>query len=419
MAEERATNHALVPGTPATDASRETGASAPPVPWHRDLRRAAAILVAVIVVATLAYLALTVPGPWFARASTVGWSVKNLTLARGAGRIVDDTLVVTAPDANGISLVTVTGDVSSADYRAIAWIAARLPADAEVRLLWRSDVQPNKLNSARIEVRDGRTLPVMVANDPAWLGHITGLALAIHGPLQTPVLIRGVVAKPMDAPEVMRDRLHEWFAYEPWNGASINTLVGGTDNGALPLPLALAAVVGIAAVCTWALRRRRPDALTLTTPAIVAGFFLVGWLVLDARWTFNLARQERATTAVYAGKSSRDKHLASEDAPLYAFVEKALAVMPHTPVRIFVAAESDYFRGRTAYYLYPHSVYFEPRSDALPAAKTFHPGDWILVFQQRGIQFDREQGRMRWDDGQTVSAELKLLEPGAALFAVR
>jgi hypothetical protein len=360
-----------------------------------------------------------VPGPWFARASTVGWGVKSLTLARGAGRIVDDTLVVTAPDANGISLVTVTGDVSSADYRAIAWIAARLPADADVRLLWRSGVQPNRLNSAPIEVRDGRTLPVMVANDPAWLGHITGLALAIHGPLQTPVLIRGVVAKPMDAPDVVRDRLHEWFAYEPWNGASINTVVGGTDNGALPLPLALALVVGMAAVCTWALRRRRPDAMTLTTPAIVAGFFLVGWLALDARWTFNLARQERATATAYAGKSSRDKHLASEDAPLYAFIEKALAVMPHTPVRVFVAAESDYFRGRAAYYLYPHSVYFEPRSDALPAAGTFHPGDWILVFQQRGIQFDREHGKMRWDDRQTVSAELKLLEPGAALFVVR
>jgi hypothetical protein len=333
--------------------------------------------------------------------------------------MVGDTLLVTAPDANGISLVTATGDVSSTDYRAIAWIAAGLPADADVRLLWRSDVQPNKLNSVPIELRDGRTLPVMVAGNPAWLGHVTGLALAIHGTLHTPVLIRGVVAKPMGAAEILGDRLREWFAFEPWNGASINTVVGGVDNGALPLPLALAVVVGIAALGAWALRRRRPDVISMTTPALVAGFFLVGWLVLDARWTLNLARQERATAAEYAGKSSRDKHLASEDAPLYAFIEKALAVIPRTPVRIFVAAESDYFRGRAAYYLYPHSVYFEPRGDALPRAGTFRPGDWILVFQQRGMQFDKAQGTMRWGDGQIVSAELKLLDPGAALFVVR
>jgi hypothetical protein len=421
MVEDRVNDRVPVqsPEPSPLDAASDVAPTARPSTLRRDLARTAWILVAAVVVSTLAYLTLAVPGPWFPRATPVGWDVRSLALARGTGRVVGNTLVVTAPDANGISLVTVTGDISSADYRGIAWIAARLPADADVRLLWRSDVRPNKLNSSPIELRDGRTLPLVVAGDPDWLGHITGLALAIHGPLHAPVLIRGVVAKPMGAVEILRDRLGEWFAFEPWNGASINTNVGGVDNGALPLPLALAAVVALAALVTLAIRRWLPHAVSTGAPAILAGFFLVAWLALDARWTFNLVRQERVTAAEYAGKSSRDKHLASEDAPLYAFVEKALAVMPRTPARIFVAAESDYFRGRAAYYLYPHSVYFEPRSDALPPAATFRPGDWILVFQQRGIQFDRAQSRMRWDDGQTVSADLKLLEPGAALFVVR
>jgi hypothetical protein len=385
----------------------------------RDVGRMAWILVLATILCTVAYLAVTVPNAWFPSASPIGWDVRSLSLVRGTGRVVDRTLVITQPDPNGIILVSLLGDVRSTDYAGIAWNVAGLAADADVRLLWRNDLQPDKLHSVAIEVRDGRTLPVVVAGNAAWLGHVTGLALAIHGTLHAPVMVRGVVAKPMGAPEIVSDRLHAWFAFEPWNGASIETVVGGIDNGALLMPFAVAAVVGMAALGAWALRLRRPDALSVSAPAIVAGFFLVGWLALDARWTWNLARQSRATDAQYAGKSSRDKHLASEDGPLYAFVERARAAMPPKPARIFVAAESDYLRGRAAYHLYPQSVYFEPRSDALPRASTFHPGDWILVFRQRGIQFDKAQGRMRWDDGQTVDAELKLLEPGAALFVVR
>jgi len=150
-----------------------------------------------------------------------------------------------------------------------------------------------------------------------------------------------------------------------------------------------------------------------------AAFFLVGWLLLDARWTWNLLRQERDTAAQYAGKDARDKRLANDDGPLFAFIEKALAVLPSKPVRIFIASDADYLRDRAAYHLYPHRVFFDPRSNALPPATDLHPGDWLLVYEQHGIQFDRAQGKVRWDGGQIVNAELKLVEPGGALFLVR
>jgi len=388
-----------------------------------NLRRqaiiAAAIFGAVFVVCVLVYLALAVPGQWFPSASIKTWNATNLTLTRGVGHLAGDELVVTSPDPNSITLLSLVTDFRSSDYPGVAWVVKGLAEDADVRLLWTSDVRPDKLNSAAIEVSGGRSLPTVVQRNPAWLGHIKGLALAIHGPLPQPVQIKGVVATPLGAADVLRDRLHEWFAFETWNGTSINTIVGGADHQEVPLPVLLALVVGLSGLAFMALRRWRPGNFAPSTPAFLATLFLVAWLLLDARWGFNLMRQEQATNALFLGKDARAKHLVNDDGPLFAFIEKARAVLPSTPVRIVIVADADYFRGRAAYHLYPNNVYFNPRSNEIPAATLLHAGDWLLVFQRRGIQYDRSQGRLRWDNGQTVNAELKLVEPGGALFLIR
>jgi hypothetical protein len=385
---------------------------------RRDAVRAALVAAVALFACSAAYLAFTVPGPWLPRAGAKTWAAKDLGLVRGAGRLAGDELVVTAADANGIALVNVTTDFRSSDFAGVQWLASGLPDDADVRLLWHTDVQPGKLNEVALRVSGGRATTAVI-DDRAWIGRITGLALAVRGTLPQPVRIAGVVARPMGALDVVRDRIGEWLAFEPWNGASINTVTGGDDDPRVPLPAALALVVALAGGAVAALRRWKPAAFSASTPVLLAALFLAAWLALDARWTWNLVRQERATAAQYAGKDARERHLASEDGALYAFVEKALAVMPKAPVRVFVAADADYFRGRAAYHLYPHNVYFTARGNALPKAAWFRPGDWLLVYQRRGMQFDKAQGRIRFDDGETLAAEARLVEPGAALFVIR
>jgi hypothetical protein len=411
------------PPDPASDIARETAraASAPGAAQvgRREAWRAALILAGALVVCIVAYLALATPGAWFPRASERVWHASELGLVRGSGRLVGDALVVTAPDNAGVTLVNVVTDFRSADYPAIAWRVDGLAPDAEVQLLWRTDVQPNKLQSTPVRVEEHRAVVTTVAGEAGWMGRVTGLALAIHGPLAQPVVIGGVVAKPMGVAGLVRDRLHDWFVFEPWNGASINTIAGGEDYQGFPLPVLLALAVGLAGLAVVGASRVRPALFGARAPLFIAVFFLCAWVVLDTRWTWNLVRQERATATRYAGKDVRDKHLANEDADLYAFVERALAVLPKTPVRIFIASDADYFRGRAAYHLYPHRVFFDPRSNRLPEARELHRGDWLLVYRQRGIQFDRGQGKVRWDGGQIVDADLKLVEPGAALFEIR
>ena len=381
--------------------------------------RLLAIFVAVVALCMLAYLAFAVPGKWFTGVRSVAWGPKDMQLAKGAGRIVGDELAVAPSDASGLVVVSLRTTLKASDYAAIEWIAIDVPDHVDVSLLWRTDVKPDSLNTVPLAIVSGRLLPVVTRDHQAWIGNIQGLALAMKGPVAEPVRIRGVVAKPLSAPEVLRDRWREWFAFEGWTGTSINTITGGADLQDLPLPLLLACAVAIATLVVFGLGRVRSGLVPVSVFGALAAFVLIAWLVLDLRWTWNLVRQVDSTAARFAGKSYADKRLAVEDAPLFAFVQKAKEAMPGTPSRVFVAADSHYFRGRAAYHLYPHNAYFEARSNAIPPPERMRPGDWILVFNRKGVQYDASQSKLRWDNHQPVNAELKASGRGAALFLVR
>jgi hypothetical protein len=376
-------------------------------------------LSAAIVVILLGYLAFTVPASWFPSSTVKQWGVRDMTLPRGVGGVANNEFIVSGTDASGQAYVAITTDLRARDYAAITWDARNVPADADVHFLWRTDYAPRKIFSAPVTVEAGRLLPIVLANDAGWLGHVTGIGLAIRGTLAQPFVISGVAAKPSGAVGILQDRVREWLGFERWRGTSINTIVGGDDVQLLPLPLLLAGSIALAAAAMLLWRRFRRSLGMAEAAAAIAVMFAASWFLLDARWTWNLARQAQATVAQYGGKDWHGKHLAAEDGALFDFVAKARAEMPATPARIFVASEADYFRERAAYHLYPHNVYAEPRTNALPPSERLQPGDWMLVYQRRGVQFDPAAGKLRWDGGAPVSAQLKLRGEGAALFLIQ
>jgi hypothetical protein len=177
----------------------------------------------------------------------------------------------------------------------------------------------------------------------------------------------------------------------------------------------LAAAVGVAALLLLAVHRLRPRLLPHAGTGI-AVVFLGAWLVADLRWTANLARQVAVTTDTFAGKADRDRRLADVDGVLYEFVERARAVLPSTPQRIWVASDAPFFNGRAAYHLYPNDVHFAPRDRAMPDRRWVKPGDWLLVFNRRGVEYNPRNETLRWDNGPDVPAVLKLPGNSAALF---
>jgi hypothetical protein len=370
-------------------------------------------------VVLLVYLAFAVPASWFPSSPVKQWGVRDLTLPRGTGGAVNNEFIVTGTDAAGQVYIAVSTDLRARDYATITWNARNLPADADVHFLWRTDYAPKKIFSVPVGIEAGRLLPVILANDAGWLGHVTGIGLAIRGTVTQPFAISAVAAKPSGAIGILQDRARDWLAFERWSGTSINTITGGDDVQPLPLPLLLALSIAVAAVFMLAKRRFRPAAITADFAAAIAIMFAISWLVLDARWTWNLARQVQVTIAQYGGKDWRGKHLAAEDGTLFEFVEKARVELPAAPARIFVASEADYFRERAAFHLYPHNVYAIPRRNELPKAEQIKAGDWMLVYQRRGVQFNPATGKLIWDGGAPVSAQLKLRGEGAALFLIQ
>ena len=387
-------------------------------PATRLLAPAAVFLVSTVL-CVLGYLALAAPGPWFGGAQTLHWNPRELAVTRGSALRTREGLVINAPDAMHTVVIAVNTSFRSRDYALIAWDAAGVPDDVEATLLWSNDYASSRMFRRTLTVEAGRIAPALVAQDRDWLGRISGLALVLQGSFTEPIVLRGAAAKPMSAGHVLGDRLEEWFAFEPWTGTSINTLTGGADTQDLPLPALLAAIAVVAAFAYAGLARWKPYLYGSVLGAGVAGLFVIAWIVIDARWQWNLLRQVRVTHAQYAGKPWHDRHLAAEDGAVFAFIEKVRAKLPAPPARVFMVADEHYFRDRGAYHLYPYNVYFDPSANSMPASSALRPGDYLVVYQRRGVQFDPSRQRLRWEGSAPIDAELLLVDTGAALFRMR
>ncbi|MEP6998327.1 MAG: hypothetical protein ABI900_11795 [Betaproteobacteria bacterium] len=377
------------------------------------------LFAASLLLCIVGYLALSVPGTWFSSLPTLRWTAAELAVTQGSGQPADGGLRVGAPGAQGIAIVSIQTSFRSAGYAAVAWDISDVSDGVAAALVWRNEYEPGRRFTRSLSVEARRILPIIVANDPNWIGRINGLALILRGDLAQPMLIRGVEAKPMTAAQILHDRVREWLTFESWNGGSINSRNGGADAQDLPLPFALAAIVSFALILYAILARWRPQWIGPFRPLIAGGLFAFAWFILDIPWQWNLIRQAHATFAQYAGKSWRERHLAAEDGALFAFIENARAKLPPPPARVFMAADAAYFRDRGAYHLYPYNVYANPYQNTVADPSQLHGGDYLVVFRRKGVQFDPALRKLRWDGGAPVDAELLFAENGGALFAIR
>ncbi len=408
---------------PAQPSSPENMPSpSPDVASNRFFGGLLLLFMASLMACTLAYLAWTLPGAWFSRAPIKTWQPQNIVTARGTLLGVEPGQAHFAPESNGLAVLTVNDRFPARDYPVLDWDVSGLPDGTVAKLLWRTDYAPNTQRQLDLAIENGRLLPATVAHETGWLGNVLGIALALQLPAPQPFTVTGLRAHPMDAPETLKLRIKEWTGFPGWRGTSISQL---EDPGPFPLSLLIIAVLAVlflGAACLLLWRRWCDRYLdfprTMPRYWLYGGmaFLCMGWMVLDVRWTIQLARQAAQTWNTYGGKSWTQKHLAAEDGALFAFIEKARAELPATPVRLFAMAEVAYLRSRAAYHLYPHNVFYDLNSAQPPDARFLRPGDYLLVFQQRGIQYDAAKKKIRLPSGVELSADVKIIDAGSALF---
>ena len=173
----------------------------------------------------------------------------------------------------------------------IAWDAPNVPTGTNVPV-WLTDYA-GKFSMSRST--SGRSFSRGPRQQSGWIGRVTRIGLAIRGSSRNPSRYPasrqafGVVG-------VLQDRVREWL-HSSDGRASIN--VGRRRRQVA----AAFACRGNAPRSYHAARRFRPVGAPMWRALAI--MFAASWFVLDARWTWNLARQAQATIAQYGGKDWR------------------------------------------------------------------------------------------------------------------
>ena len=83
-----------------------------------------------------------------------------MAVSRGTARLGPEGLVLTAPDASGTTIVTLTTSLRSSNYPVIAWQSSGVPDNVEAALLWGAAITRRDACSivALPSTRDGSSL---------------------------------------------------------------------------------------------------------------------------------------------------------------------------------------------------------------------------------------------------------------------
>ena len=185
--------------------------------------------------------------------------------------------------------------------------------------------------------------------EPSWTGTVHDLAIATDGGF--PLTIRAVA---LEARGPMAEVSRAWRSFvvaELFDQFSINFLYGAQVNQvtwSVPIMLALALFALLQLVV--ARRRRQP----LDWSSLIA-LALAAWVVLDLRFTADLAANARADVTRFPVIANADAVVANDD-PLFAELVDAVrrAVPEHATIALYT--DADAYMNKAQYVLFPRIV---------------------------------------------------------------
>ena len=345
----------------------------------------------------------------------------ELQLAAGQGEHTAAGLQIRQPDAQGLSVVQgpVQRMVRAALYPHLSWQVEGLAPGSEMRLAWVTLAEPSTIRERLLPAQAAGS--VDLGTDPHWRGRIAMMGLMVRGPLAEPLLVQRLELRPVTRGSVglWRWAVGEWSELEDWSQRSINYIAGAPLDALFYPVLVVALWVGLSVVLYILLAWPAPASRGWKP---YAALFLLGWLVLDLRWQWDLSQRVQQTEARFAGKSGDEQRLAATDGDLYRFLLDVRRHLPETPVRIFIvsadpAENTTYEAGRARYHLLPHNGY--AGLSRPPDARVAVENSYVLILSPvPGIRYDRNAQVLEWENGK-LPVELRYMAPAGALFRVR
>ena len=343
----------------------------------------------------------------------------ELRLASGQGGPIPTGLEIRQPGPDGRATVQgfVERMVRAKLFRQLSWQVEGLEPGSELWLIWVTLAEPGTLRERRLPLISEGT--VDLETEPHWQGRIAAIGLTVHGAFTTPLVVKRLELQPapLTVGELWRWAVDEWSAFEDWSQRSINYASGAPLDALFPPVLIVALWIGCSGALYAVLNpsRRRPGELLLPYTAL----FLLGWLLLDLRWQWELTGRLERTVERFAGKEMTERRLADLDGEFYRFLLAVRRQLPEKPVRLFIVSNdpAGFLAGRARYHLLPHNGYMG-FSQPPPPDQT-RQGNYVLILSPLpGVRYDRQGQALEWENGR-LPAEIRYSAPSGALFRVR
>ena len=343
----------------------------------------------------------------------------ELRLVAGQGEPTPSGLEIRQPGPEGVAAVQtpVRRMVRAALYNRLSWRVRGLEPDQRLRLAWVTLAEPRKSRELTLPPAGPDGIGELdLRAEPDWQGRIAALGLIVPGPFPQPLLLDRLELQSasLSFGDLLRWALEEWTSFENWSQRSINYTAGAPLDALFPPVLVVALWIGFGGVLYALFEPSRRWKLMPYT-----ALFLLGWLVLDLRWQWDLRQRLEQTVERFAGKSEEDRRLVALDGDLYRFLLDVRRHLPVHPVRLFVVSDDPHgFRaGRTRYHLLPHNGY--AGFSRVPNPGEARAGDYVLILSPlAGVGYNRESRALEWQGGR-LSAEMLHVAPAGALFRVR
>lgn len=310
-------------------------------------------------------------------------------------------------------------------YPRVEWDMHSLDPPGELAFAWRTRENPRRTYSKPLFWLFDRILPLRLDANEGWRGTITGVALVARGNMRAPLEVRSLNLPSTSAGATLAATFAQWATHFPFQGYTISFPFDAERAHFMPIAKGIAIACGLAILVYLGLARLRTRQVDWRVPWAI---FAAGWILLDLRWQVNLAFEVAAAAERFGGKTSEEKALARDDAPLVALAQELRRALPPPPARVLVLCDNAVIALRIAHFLYPYNVSRnrsarnEERDRGIlpaPSRAVLRSGDNLVLLFYSGLRYDADKGQLTWPDGSTMAADVVVAKPDALLVRIK